>query len=267
MNEIHPTAIVSKKAELGKNIKIGPYTIIEEDVVIEDNTMIGSHCYIYSGTKIGKDNQIYSYCNLGGLPQDISFNPKTPTKLIIGEGNIIREYVNIHRATFVESATLIGNKNYIMGSVHIAHDCIIGNETILTHSSIFAGHVKIGNKVFVSGLVGVHQFCRIGDFAIIGGVVKIAQDVPPFMMVDGNPAQVVGINIVGLKRANFTEERKRNIKNAYKILYRKKLSISNALEVLKKEFTEDQDIQLLIEFIENSKRGIIGGVRETKMET
>lgn len=261
MNKIHPTAIVSKNAQLGNNVIIGPYTIIEDDVIIDEETEIGSHCYIYRGTKIGKKNQIFSYCNLGGLPQDISFNKSLFTQLIIGDENTFREFVNIHRGTLPERPTRIGNKNYIMGNVHIAHDCVVGNENIFTQSCIIGGHVQIGYKAFISGLVAIHQFCRVGDYAIIGGLSKIVQDVPPFMMVDGNPGMIVGINIVGLKRANFSEERKRNIKNAYKILFRKNLSITNALEELKKIYPDDADIQLLINFIENSKRGIVSASR------
>ncbi len=263
MNQIHHTAIVSKKAELGNHISVGPYSIIEDGVVIDDHTVIGSHCYIYSGTEIGKNNQIFSFCSLGGLPQDISFNKEIFTKLVIGNENIFREYVNIHRSTSTERVTKIGHKNYFMGSVHIGHDCVIGNENIFTHSCVLAGHVQVGNKAFISGLVGIHQFCRVGDYSIIGGLSKIVQDVPPFMMVDGNPAYIVGINIVGLRRAGFSEERRRNIKNAYKILFRKQLSLSNAIEILKKEYSKNEDLELLIDFIESSKRGIVNALRET----
>lgn len=262
MNQIHPTAIVSSKAELGNFITIGPFSIIEDGVIIGDHTSLGAHCYIYRGTEIGKNNQIFSFCNLGGVPQDISFNPETPTKLIIGNDNIFREYVNIHRSTSLERVTKIGDKNYLMGTVHLGHDCIIGNENIFTQGCVIGGHVQIGNKAFISGLVAIHQFCRVGDYSIIGGLAKIVQDVPPFMMVDGNPAYIVGINVVGLRRAGFSEERRKKIKNAYKILFKKRLSISNALEVLKEEYKEDEDIQLLIQFIENSKRGIVSALRE-----
>ncbi|MCS7206248.1 MAG: acyl-ACP--UDP-N-acetylglucosamine O-acyltransferase [Leptospiraceae bacterium] len=260
--KIHPTAIVSPKAEIHENVEIGAYTIIEDDVVIGKNTTIGAYCYIHSGTIIGENNQIFSYANIGGLPQDISFDPKKKTKIVIGNHNIIREYANLHRST-KEEPTRIGDENYIMGSVHIAHDCKIGNRNILVHSSVLAGHVEIGNRAFISGHVGIHQFCRVGDYSIIGGLAKVVQDIPPYMMADGNPAEIVGINIVGLRRANFTEEQKRKIKQAYKILYKSEFSISKALEELKLQFPNDPDIQILIDFIEKSKRGIASSSKTT----
>ncbi len=259
MTKIHPTAIVSPEAKIDYDVEIGPYSIIEDDVEIDSETRIGAYCIIHSGTRIGKKNQIFSYTNLGGLPQDISFNEKIKTYLRIGDNNIIREYVNIHRATKEEQATIIGNKNYIMGSVHIGHDCILEDEVILTHNAIIAGHVKIEKKAFVSGHVAVHQFCSIGAYSITGGLSKVVQDVPPFFMADGNPAKVVGINIVGLRRAGFSEERRRNIKKAYQILYRSRVSINKALEELKKLENINEDIQHLINFISSSRRGILGG--------
>lgn len=256
--KIHPTAIVSEKAILEEGVEIGPYTIIEDNVYIGKNTKIGSHCYIYADTQIGENNQISPYVCLGGLPQDISFDQSKKTYLKIGNNNVFREFVNIHRSTKIDVPTTIGNNNYFMGCVHLGHDCIVGDYNIFAQNCVLGGHVYVGNRVLISGHVAIHQFCRIGDYSIIGGLAKIVKDVPPYMMADGNPAQIVGINIVGLKRNHFTEEQKRNIKNAYKILYRKGLPYSKAIEELKQTFPDNSDIQRLIEFIENSPRGILG---------
>ncbi len=266
MKKIHSTAIVSEKAIIEEGVEIGPYTIIEDNVRIGKNTIISSHCHIYSGTIIGENNQIFSHVCLGGLPQDISFDISKNTYLEIGNNNIFREFVNIHRSTKEEQPTKIGNHNYFMGSVHLGHDCIVGDNNIFVHNCILAGHVQVGKKVLISGHVAIHQFCRIGDYSIIGGLSKIVKDVPPYMMVDGNPACVVGINIVGLRRANFTEEQRRKIKNAYKILYKKGLMFSNALEELKNIYKQDLDIQVLIDFIETSRRGILSGSEKENIE-
>jgi len=256
--KIHPTAIIHETAKIGENVEIGPYTIIEENVVIGNHTKIASHCYIYANTQIGENNQIFSFVCLGGLPQDISFDPSKKTYLKIGNNNIFREFVNIHRSTKIEIPTTIGDNNYFMGTVHLGHDCIVGNNNIFVQNCILAGHVHVGNKVLISGHVAVHQFCRIGDYSIIGGLSKIVKDVPPYMMVDGNPALVVGINVVGLRRNQFSEEQRRKIKNAYKILYKKGLTYSNALNELKQTYADDPDIQRLINFVESSQRGILG---------
>lgn len=257
--KIHPTAIVHEKAILEEGVEIGPYTIIEANVRIGKNTKIGPYCYIHERTILGENNQLSSHISLGGLPQDISFDPKKETYLIIGNNNIFREFVNIHRSTKIEKPTTIGNHNYFMGTVHLGHDCDVGDNNIFVQNCILAGHVHVGNKVLISGHVAVHQFCHIGDYSIIGGISKIVKDVPPYMMVDGNPAEVVGINVVGLRRAKFTEEQRKNIKNAYKILYRKGLTYTKALEELENTYKDDPIIKVLIDFVKNSKRGITGG--------
>ncbi|GIX43094.1 MAG: acyl-[acyl-carrier-protein]--UDP-N-acetylglucosamine O-acyltransferase [Leptospiraceae bacterium] len=262
-NKIHPTAIISKTAIIEENVEIGPYVIIEDNVIIGKNTKIGAFCYIYANTQLGENNLLSPHVCLGGLPQDITFDPNKKTYLKIGNNNIFREFVNIHRSTKEELPTTIGDNNYFMGTVHLGHDCIVGNHNIFVQNCILAGHVIVGNRVLISGHVAIHQFCRIGDYSIIGGLSKIVKDVPPFMMVDGNPASVVGINVVGLKRNNFSEEQRRHIKNAYKILYKKGLTYSSAIEELKKQFSNDPNITNLISFIENSKRGILGAEKES----
>ena len=254
---IHKLAQVDSAAEIHDSVEVGPYSIIEGNVSIGEGTQISSHVRIESGTRIGAFNKIFHGCVLGVRPQHLAYDPATmETELFIGDHNELREYVNIHRAYNVETPTRIGDSNYFMGNVHIGHDCEIENNNIITHSSILAGHVIVGSRVFISGLVGIHQFCRVGNFAIIGGMSKITQDVPPFSMVDGNPAVVTGLNTIGMRRGDISKERLRAIKEAYKVLYRSKKTVKSALEYLT-ENNPGEDVQYLIDFHEKSDRGVI----------
>jgi UDP-N-acetylglucosamine acyltransferase len=254
--KIHPTAIIDKNAKLHESVEVGPFSIIEADVEIGEGTWIESCVRIYSGTRIGKNNKIHHTAVIGGLPQDLGFKPETKTYTIIGDNNVLREGLILHRATKEGNATKLGNRNYIMGQTHIAHDCVLGDDNILVLNGQLAGHCHIGNKVFISGLVGLHQFCNVGDYAMLAGCSKIVKDVPPYVTIDGNPATVIGLNSIGLKRAGFSSEVRDKIKHAYKVLYHSKMNTRKALEALKAENDTTAEVQYIIRFFEESDRGV-----------
>lgn len=253
---IHPSAVVHPNAKVHESATIGPFCIIEEDTEIGENTVLDSSVVVHSGTTIGKNNHIFHGASLGGIPQDLSFDPKTKTKLIIGDGNLIREGCIFHRATKVDGATRIGNNNYLMGNIHIAHDAVFGNNVIVVQNSIIAGHVQIGNNIFISGLVAIHQFAKVGDNCIIGGCSKIVKDVPPYVTIDGNPAEVISLNSIGLKRAGFSPDIRNAIKATYKTIYHSKMNTKQAIAKLKEENSPLPEVQKIIQFFENSKRGV-----------
>lgn len=252
MNEIHPTAIVSDQAELGTGNVIGPYTIIEDNVRLGNNNRIAAHVVLKSLTHLGNDNTLAEHVVLGGLPQDLGFAEKT-TYVEIGNGNTLREGVTINRATKEEGATRLGNNNYFMALVHVGHDCQIGNNVIIAPSSGIGGHVHIADRAFISGGVMVHQFGRIGSYAMLGGNSKITQDCLPFMITDGVPASVHGLNLVGLKRAGFKLDTIKALKEAYRILFRSSQSLENRLVQI--ESINNEHVQALLGFIKGSKRG------------
>jgi UDP-N-acetylglucosamine acyltransferase len=256
MNQIHPTAIVDKDAIIGDNVIIGPYSIIEKGVVIGDGTEIESSVRLYTGTKIGKNNKIFHGAAMGGLPQDLSFKPNTVSYLETGDNNVFREGVIIHRGSKDGYVTRFGNNNYIMGNVHFAHDCQVGDDNIVVQNTIIAGHCILGNKIFISGLVGLHQFARVGDYAMLAGCSKIVKDVPPYSMIDGNPATIIGQNVIGLKRAGFSADDRNKIKHAYKIIYHSGMNFSKAIETLKAENDPNPHVQNIIKFFEESERGV-----------
>ncbi|MCS7245370.1 MAG: acyl-ACP--UDP-N-acetylglucosamine O-acyltransferase [candidate division WOR-3 bacterium] len=255
MKFIHPTA------KIGRNVKIGENTYIGENVIVEDNTIIGNNVVIEGYVKIGKNNKIFHNVVIGLEPQDVKYKGEN-TYVEIGDNNIIREFVSIHRSTGEGSKTIIGNDNYIMAYAHIAHNCKIGNGTIIVNAVQLAGHVEVGDYAYVSGLVGVHQFTRIGAYSIVSGMSRVNQDILPFSMVEGNPAYLIGINIVGLKRRGFTEERINLISEAFKIIKNPNLNLSDALKELEK-LPRNEDIEFLINFIKTSQRGII---KRTRLE-
>ncbi|MEI7011321.1 acyl-ACP--UDP-N-acetylglucosamine O-acyltransferase [Leptospira licerasiae] len=255
--KIHPTAIVDSKAELHESVEVGAYTIIEKDVVIGEGTVIETGARIFAGTKLGKFNKVHHGAIIGVGPQDLGFDPSTPSKTIIGDNNTFKEYSNIHKGTKVDSPTIIGNRNYVMGNAHVGHDCILGDDNILTHGLVLAGHVTVGNKAFISGLVAVHQFCFVGDYAMIAGCSKVVQDVPPFATADGNPCTIIGLNTVGLKRGGFSPETRTAIKNAYKTIYHSGMNYRTALVQLEKESGHPPEVLQIIKFFRNSDRGVM----------
>jgi UDP-N-acetylglucosamine acyltransferase len=251
--QIHPTAIVDAAADLGVEIKIGPYAIVEAGCVIGDYSEIRAHAVVLKGTVMGPRNVVGIGAVLGGDPQDLGFKGGQ-TRVELGSGNRIREYVTIHRATQEGAATSIGNDNYLMGGVHIGHDGQVGNRTILANNSLLAGHVQIEDGVFLGGATIVHQHTRIGQLAITRGGTRLGKDVPPFFMATDTNL-VSGINRIGLRRAGLAQETRRAIQVAFEMIYRSDLNVSQALDELAQKF-HLPEIAHLIEFIRASKRGI-----------
>ncbi|AGF46884.1 UDP-N-acetylglucosamine acyltransferase [Candidatus Kinetoplastibacterium desouzaii TCC079E] len=258
---IHPTAVVDLSAQIDSSVIIGPYSIIGSNVSIDSGTVVGPHCCIDGNTKIGKDNVFYRFCSIGSLPQDKKYNGEK-TELIIGSRNTIREFTTFNIGTIQgESKTILGNDNWIMAYVHIAHDCKVGDNVILANAVQLGGHVKVGDWAIIGGLSGVHQFSKIGNHTMIGGNSAIKQDVPPFVLCSGNPSRPIGINIEGLKRRGFSAKIISEIKTAYKIIYRRGLSLNEARSYLisyeKKSKESSECIQLIVDFLENSDRSIV----------
>ncbi len=253
--KIHKTAIVSKDAKIESGAEIGPYCIIGDNVRIGKDTRLISHVII-EHTEIGDNCTIYPFTSIGLPPQDIKYKgEKTGVK--IGNNNIIREYTTIHRASVGgDGLTRIGDNNFIMAYVHIAHDCQIGSNIIMANATTLAGHVVVEDYAFIGGLVAVHQFARIGSYSMIGGFSAIAQDVPPYTTAAGDRAKLYGLNTVGLRRHNFDESTIKDLKRAYRILFRSKLTMDEAIEKVKKEIKSSAEIDKLIEFIKNNRRGI-----------
>lgn len=254
MSKISELAVVSKKAEIAEGVEIGPYAIIEDDVQVEKGVKIWPHAHICSGTQIGEATQVHMGAVVGHLPQDLTFdiNKKTHTK--IGKHTVIREYATIHRATKEDDLTSIGDNCYLMAVSHVGHDCKVGNNVILANGTLLAGHVEVGNNSFISGNVVVHQFCRIGSYVIVGGFSGINMDVPPYMLVRG-PSVIRGVNLVGLRRAKFDRDTIHKIMEAFKLLYRSDLNTTQAIDQIKK-IGPSKELDCLVEFIQNSKRGI-----------
>ena len=255
---IDETAIIHPSANIHEDVSIGPYSVIGQDVSIESGTVIGSHVVIKGPTSIGQNNKIFHFCSIGEEPQDKKFNQDSNSSLVIGSGNTIREYVSINRGTDAGGGkTVIGNENWIMAYVHIAHDCIIGNNSIFANNATLAGHVIIENFVTLGGFTGVHQFCRVGSYSFSAISSVIVKDVLPYILVSGNTAKPSGLNREGLKRNGFDSNTIKLLKKAYKIIYREGLTLSDALEELMKLSTESKDIEALYSFIASSERGII----------
>ena len=252
-NEIHPTAIISDSAKLGQGNKVGPFVVVEDGVEIGDNNELMQGVCLKRGTRLGNGNRVHEHAVIGGLPQDLGFDTSKQTFVEIGNNNSLREYVTIHRATRDGEATRIGNDCMFMVSVHIGHDCQLGSNIVIAPSSGIGGHVHINDRAFISGGVMVHQRCHIGRQAMIGGNSKITQDVLPFMMTDGNPATVHGLNVVGLKRAGYTASDLKQLKQAYRIIFRSGHKLDDI--ILQLQGAKLEPLTLLAEFISNAKRG------------
>jgi UDP-N-acetylglucosamine acyltransferase len=254
--KIHPTAIVSSDARLGEGVQIGPYSIIGPDVTIGENTIIGPHVVIEQQTDIGKNCHILQFSSIGADPQDLKFKGEK-TRVVIGNHNLIRECVTIHRATSADiGITMIGDNNMIMAYCHVAHNCILGNNTVMSSGAMLAGHIFIEDFSIIGGMSGIHQFTRIGSHAFIGGASAVAKDVPPFMTVAGNHAKPYGLNVVGLRRRGFTEDTLKALKQAYKLIYRSSLLLATALEKIRNEIADIPEVRQFVDFIEKSERGI-----------
>jgi len=254
--KIHPTAIVSSEARLEEGVEIGPYSIIGSDVNIGKNTIIGPHVVIDSQTDIGVGCRIFQFSSIGAVPQDLKFKGEA-TRTIIGNYNTIREYVTIHRATSADiGVTIMGDHNLLMAYCHIAHNCKLGNRIVMANAANLAGHIHIEDNAIIGGLTGIHQFTRIGAHCIIGGCSAVAKDVPPFVMASGNMAKLYGLNMIGLKRRNFSPETIQSLKQAYRLVFRSSLLLKTAIAKVKAEVADIPEVRQFVDFIENSQRGI-----------
>jgi UDP-N-acetylglucosamine acyltransferase len=257
--QIHPTAIVDPSAQIGADVVIGPYCVIGDKVVIGDGSWLQHHVTVMGPSTIGKGNKIYSYASIGQQTQDLKYAGE-PTYLEVGDDNVFREFCTVHRGSLPGTKTIVGSHNHFLAYSHIAHDCIVGNHVIFSNNGTLAGHVTVEDHVILGGLTAVHQFCRIGKHSITGGCSKVVQDIVPFTIVDGNPARARGINIVGLQRNGYSEDQIRAVRDAYKVLYRKGLNQTQALEKLRAG-TITTEVEHLISFIAGSQRGIVSAGR------
>lgn len=257
MTEIHPTAIVSKKASLGEDCFVGPYSTIGAGAVIGDRVRIESHVVIDGDTSIGDDTHIFPFVSLGLAPQDLKYEGEA-TRTEIGKRNQIREFVTVHRGTAGGGGiTRIGNGNLLMAQVHVAHDCQIGDEVIMANAATLAGHVEIADRANVGAYSGVHQFCRVGREAFIGGYSVVVKDAMPFAIIQGNHAKCYGLNKIGMKRRGYPNDVIRALNRAFHLLLSAKLNTSQAVERIRKEIGGVEEVDLLVEFIESSGRGVV----------
>ena len=254
---IHSSAIVSDKAKIADDVGIGPYSIIGDGVEIASGTRVDSHVVINGPTVIGRDNHIYQFASVGDDPQDKKYADE-PTRLQIGDRNTIREFCTISRGTTQDKGeTIIGDDNWIMAYVHIAHDCVIGDKTIMANNATLAGHVHVGDWVILAGFSGVHQFCHIGAHSFLGMYCGVNRDVPAYTMVAGTPGVPRGINSEGLKRRDFSAEQIRNIKEAYRLVYRKGMKLNEAINEISERCTKQPELQLFLDSLRSSDRGLI----------
>ena len=261
MSRIHATALVALRAELADDVSVGPYAVIGADVRIGPGSSIGPHCVVEGHTTIGRDNRIFQFASIGAEPQDKKYAGE-PTRLEIGDRNTIREFVTINTGTVQDvGLTALGDDNWIMAYVHIAHDCRIGNHTIIANATQLGGHVHLGDWVFLGGLSGVHQFVRVGAHAMTGFQTRLSQDLPPYVTAAGNPASATGINAEGLRRRDFSPERIAQVKQMHRLLYRQGLTLAdgvNAIAGLRGQLEgSDDDIALMLDFLAHADRGIV----------
>jgi UDP-N-acetylglucosamine acyltransferase len=255
--EIHPTALVEAQAELAEDVIIRPYTIIGPEVVIGAGTIIGPHVVIEGRASIGQRNQISPFVTIGFPPQDLTYNGE-PTQVIIGDDNIIREHVTIHRGTpRGGGVTRIGNNNFIMAYAHIAHDCTIGDHVIMANGATLGGHVRVDDHAVLGGLAAVHQYARIGAHAYVGGLSPVSQDIPPFTLASSERATLHGLNLVGLKRKDFSPAAIQALKHCYRLIFRSNITLKEAIEKIREEVELLPEVDVLLNFVDNpSKRGI-----------
>ena len=255
MTSVHPSAVIHPKATIGAGCEIGPYCVIGEHVALGSKCKLHSHVVIDGHTKLGPKNEIFPFASIGLKTQDLKWKGGI-TRTEIGDGNTFREYVTIHSATGDGEVTRVGSQNHILAYCHIAHNCTLGDKIIMSNVATLAGHVTVEDFAVVGGLAAVHQFCRIGKMAIIGGCSKVVQDVPPFMLADGNPSEVRTINKVGMERNGISEKAQSALKQAYKILFREGLTIPNSLAKIEKKLPQLPEVLHLIQFVRASERGI-----------
>lgn len=255
MSEIHPTAIIEAGAEIGADVVIGPSCVIGAGVSLGDGCRLLHHVSLAGPARIGRENIFYPFSCIGHRTQDLKYTGE-PTHIEIGDGNTFREFCTAHRGTAPGSVTRIGNGCNFLAYSHIAHDCVVGNHVIFSNNGTLAGHVEVGDHAVIGGLTAVHQFCRIGAHAITGGCSKIVQDIPPFMIADGNPAEVRSINKIGLERRDFSQESIRLIREAFRLIYRSGLNLKQAVERIRQTMEQTSEVHQIVEFVESSPRGI-----------
>ncbi|MCK9273531.1 MAG: acyl-ACP--UDP-N-acetylglucosamine O-acyltransferase [Syntrophales bacterium] len=253
---IHPTAIVSPDAHIGAGVKIGPYSIIGSEVILGQGTVIGPHVVIEGPTEIGDKCRIFQFASIGAEPQDLKYKGEK-CKVVIGDNNTIREYVTINRSTAADiGMTAIGDNNLLMAYCHVAHNCMLGNNIVMSNAVNLAGHVHVEDFAVIGGMSGIHQFCRVGCHSMIGGASAVTNDVPPFVVVSGNRAKIYGLNVIGLKRRGFRPEVLKALKDAYRLIFRSSLLRSEAIKKAKSEIARSEEVDRFLRFIENSERGI-----------
>ena len=255
MSRIHATAVIHPGAQIGVNCQVGPYCVIGEHVVLGDECVLHSHVVIDGHTRLGKKNEIFPFASIGLKTQDLKWKGGI-TRTEIGDSNTFREYVTVHSATSDGETTVVGSHNHILAYCHLAHNVVVGNHVIMSNVATLAGHVTVEDHAVIGGLAAIHQFCRIGKMAIVGGCSKVVQDVPPFMLADGNPAETRTVNKVGMERNGVSEEAQSALRHAYKILFREGLTISNALAKIEAEVPRLPEVLHLIQFTRASSRGI-----------
>lgn len=254
---IHPTAIIADDAKIADDVEIGPYTVVGTGVEIDEGTRVDSHVVISGPTRIGRDNHIYQFASIGDDPQDKKYGGE-PTALTIGDRNTIREFCTISRGTVQDRGeTVVGNDNWIMAYVHIAHDCVIGDQTIMANNATLAGHVHVGDWAIFGGFSGVHQFCRVGAHSFLGMYAGVNRDVPAYTMVAGSPAMPRGINSEGLRRRGFSTGQIRNIKSAYRLVYRQGLKLAEAVDAVAVRAAEQPELAVFLESLRTSARGLV----------
>jgi UDP-N-acetylglucosamine acyltransferase len=254
--DIHPTAVVHPEAHVGPGVRVGPFAVVGQGVCLGEEVEIGPHVVLEGALELGARCQIHAGAVIGLLPQDLKWKPGTPSGVRIGEGTVVREYATIHRAATPDGWTVIGRDCYLMAQSHVGHDCQVGDGVILTGFTGLTGFVQVGDRAVISGLAGIHQFVRIGTLAFVGGCSRIPQDVPPYFLVEGNPCQVRGVNVVGLRRAGVPAAVRLNLQRAYKILYRSGHAPGPALARIRSDVEPSPEIEHLCDFIASSKRGI-----------
>jgi UDP-N-acetylglucosamine acyltransferase len=253
---IHPTAIVDPGAKLDAGVEVGPYSLIGPNVRVGRGTKIGAHCVLDGWTTLGQDNQLFSGAVVGSIPQDLKYDGEK-TELIIGDRNRIREYVTINPGTKGGGGkTVIGSDCLLMAYAHVAHDCILGSRIVIANSAALAGHIEVEDGAVIGGLVGIHQFVRVGTLSIIGGCSRVTQDVPPYSTCVGYPAKVFGLNSEGLRRAEVPQDVRDRLHSAFRVLFNSGLSMSHALEKVANDIEQGQELDHLLEFIRQSKRGV-----------
>ncbi len=258
MTQVHRSAIVSSRAALAAGVEVGPYAVVGPEVEIGPGCKVGAHAIVEGPTRMGARNVIHPHASIGRDPQDRKFRPGEASRLEIGDGNTIREYVTINRGTEEGGGvTRIGNDCWLMATVHIAHDCVLGDDVVMANFASVAGHVHIGNHVTMAGFSGAHQFCRIGDYSFLGIYSGVTRDVPPYVLVAGQPPKPRGVNVIGLRRHGFNAGQRANIERAYRTLYRKELSRANASEIIAEAAKQKPELALLADFLAEPGRGLL----------